>query len=497
MKSLYKFLTLLLCCLVVTTGTAAVDRDLGRPQLATPDSLSTFDLGDVLNALPTIPVAVPMTVTTSNPITEIVNTIEWTDAHLDFNGIELGPGVDTTVVSVTILSETDSVVQYTINAGGSVFSIGTDPVALLHFTPTCSLGYGASTGVDFTDGANDNIYVSGGLSYSPLLDGGSITTEPEGVSHLWANTVPAYVGEQTIEWKARFYQYTPAELSLVAIEYDPTEVRFDSVTALDGLAGGSVNVDMHIYGTVVLGINAGVLPADVTLELFAAHFGMVDDRDNTSVYVAFIGANRINLCGEDNQPEYMTGGSITIDNHTASADIWQIDKYASATYYDVPFRMDSNHPINAYEFWLDFPAEDITFDGVIAEAGYAAPSAWVDAGDTTKINVNNGFGTNYLPGDLPDTVFKLRFSPRSTPSVGEQFDITFVDPHPENGIWYAMELGGLHPAEITGLSNGYIRIVSPPPPHPAARRCTGGTVASSRSKTTSWRNATASGSNRA
>jgi hypothetical protein len=451
----------LIVCFAVTL--AATNKDIGRPQAVDPDSSSTFDVGAVLNALPLDTVQVPLYFFTTNLATMIENRLNWTSSDLTLVDVTKGEGVDGSV-TLTVLNQTSDEVQFKLVAGGSEFDVDSQPIAYLHFEVTCELGFSSGTAVTLADNDNYNYYVSGGLTWAPLRLNGGVSTFTETYLYLYSFDVTAYAGQQDIPVTIKLYQDAPGTLDTLAVGYDDDIFRVDSVTALPDLQEGTVTIESDVGGILQLTISSPVLPGQ-TLNLFDIHFATLDDRDNVDSFVGFLAAFRTNLCGFTRTPN-MWGTSIEIPDHWASADIGDISKIYTSSYYDVPFEMDSNYPINAYEFWIEYPAEDIYFDRIVVHGEFAEPTGVVDPNDSTLLNINNGSGTDYLPEDLPANVFSIRFRPWSTPSAGTVFDIDFVNPHSENTVLYDMDLPGFHVADPLTLVDGSITITGGGGPDP-------------------------------
>lgn len=455
MKSLLVFLSILI---LVSTPAIAAEKYGGGPQAIDGDPSSTFELGNLTSVFPLDTVLVPLTFTTSNLVTYIENRVNWTAADLTLLDVIPGDGIADTV-AFDIINQTSDEVSFKFTVTGDPVAVGSEPIANLVFEVQC-YGYGALTNVTFADDNNYNFYVSGGIPAAPVRDNGTVRTQSESLTLMWSQNVSAYTAQQDIPWTTTFYQSVPGKVNSVTLQYDYTAMRVDSVTALAGLEGGTASIIFNLGGYLIVGIASPILPP-VQADLFEVHFAMLDDRDDFSTAVSFLYVERVNACG-DTIPPTAWGSNITIPNHTASGDLGNISKYPSATYYDLPVVMDSNHPINAFELRVSFPADEIYFDGIVGRAGFTPPSGSVDPGDTTVVNLNNGSGTDYDPADLPTTVFYMRFRPWSPPSAGDYFDLAFVDPHPENEIQYWTDLGAFHDADITALDPGRISIVSPP-----------------------------------
>jgi hypothetical protein len=437
--------------------TGAVDKRGALPQRVDPDPNSTFEVGNLTSVFPLDTVDVPLNFATSNQVTYIENRINWTDDDLNLVDVIKGPGVpQDTSVKLVVINETDSEVQFKIYSSSPFSITAGQPIAYLQFEVNC-FGYGSSTPVDLADNDNYNFYISGGLPYAPVRDNGRIWTAYESYLFLIGEWDTAYSGEQHIPWEVDLWQEIPGQIVVAYFHYDPTVLHFDSVTAGPGIFGGSVSAFLTADTIiVVLPTENPVSPANQQVNIFTLHFGLEDDDDDYVTPITIVRSQRLDECGGISFPQSISG-TVTVPAHTAEADLGDIWAYTTATYYDVPFELDSSFPVNDYEFRVGFPAEDIYFDTVVEVAGFTPPTASLDPSDTSVVQINNGSGTDYLPSQLPANVFKLRFRPRSTPSSGTVFDIVFI-PSPENEVRYNMDLPGFHTADPLTLIDGSIEI---------------------------------------
>jgi hypothetical protein len=446
---------LVLLGLALSSG--AVDKRGTLPQRVDSDPNSTFDVGNLMYVFPLDTVDVPLELDTSNQVTYIENRLNWTDDDLNLVDVIKGPGVpQDTSVKLVIINETDSEVQFKIYSS-TPFSITADePIAYLQFEVNC-YGYGSFTAVTLADNNNYNFYITGGQPYAPLRDNGGIWTDHESYLFLIGEWVNAYSGDQHIPWEVDLWQEIPGQIVVAYIHFDATILHFDSVTAGPGILGGSVSAFLNADTIVVLLPTSNPSsPANQQVNIFTLHFGLEDDDDDFATPVQIVSSQRLDECGGVAYPLPMSG-SITVPAHTAEADLGDIWAYTTATYYDVPFELDSSFPVNDYEFRVGFPAEDLEFDEVVEIAGFTPPAASLDPSDTSVVQINNGSGTDYQPSQLPANVFKLRFRPRSTPSSGTVFDIVFEESE-ENEVRYNMDLPGFHSADPLTLIDGSIEI---------------------------------------
>lgn len=455
MKSFLVFFSIL--CLAAGSSLAAGKHSQG-PLAVDADSSSTFQVGDVSFVFPLDTIQVPVYLTTTSLVTYVENSIDWTGTDLTLAEVVPGPGIADTV-SFDVIDQTSDNVRFKFTVGGDPVAVGSEPIAYLKFEVQC-YGYGAYTYVNLTDDNNYNFFVSGGVPWAPLRDGGRVYTQAETLLYLWSGAATACVGAQDIPMTFTFYQTVPGRVQTVTLQYDNSQFSVDSVEALPGLDGGTATIGYDIGGVLLVNVTSPILPAD-QIDIFKVHFASVDDTDDIVSAVGIATATWVDACGGNRTP-ITWGANITIPNHVASADLGDITKYTTSTYYDVPMVMDSNCPINAFELHVQFPADQIYFDQVVASAGFTAPVAGVDPGDTTTIAISNGSGTDYDSSALPATVFYLRFRPWTTPTAGTVFDLTFVDPYNESEIQYWTDLETWHDADFT-LVDGSITITNPPP----------------------------------
>jgi hypothetical protein len=456
---------LLICLLAIATTATAVDKGGGDLQLIPPDPSSTFTLQDLTNQYPLTTVQVPLYLDTSNDVTYIQNRVGWVSDDLTLVDVVIGEGVSSTA-TLTIEAQTSTEVQFYISDGGNSLSVGTDPIAYLHFDVLC-YGYGATTDVTFIGGDDLNFYISGGLPAAPLREEGAVRTRAEYYLVIYGGHVGANGGCANINWPVTLYQEVPGRLNDAVVTYDDALFEVESVEAAPGLGGGTVEIVSDVDGVLTLDINDNPMIGPSEVVIFNVYFNAIDDTDDTQSFLQITDATRERACGEIMQIWWLWGGSITIPNHTAMADLGEISKYRTSTYYDVPVKMNSNHPINTYKLFVNFPSDDIEFTGVVARAGYVAPIGGVNPGDPDEVLVSNGSGTNYDLSGLT-TVFYLRFAPIGSYPAGTQFDLTFdtVAEEPETEIRYWMDLNSYHNADITDLLPGWIRLTNPPPPPP-------------------------------
>lgn len=452
---LFMLVFLVLLGLAVFSG--AVDKRDALPQRVDPDPNSTFDVGNLMYIYPLDTVDVPLEFDTSNQVTYIENRINWTDDDLNLVDVIKGPGVpQDTSVKLVVINETADEVQFKIYSTTPFPITPGEPIAYLQFEVNC-YGYASFTEISLADNDNYNFYIAGGQPYAPVRDDGGIWTDYETYLFLIGDWVTVYSGDQHIPWEVDLWQEIPGQIVVAYITFDPAVLHFDSVTAGPGIMGGSVTAYVNADTIVVeLPTSNPSSPPNQQVNIFTLHFGLEDDDDDFTTYVSIVGSERLDECGGIAYPMPMSG-SITVPPHTAEADLGDIWAYTTASYYDVPFELDSSFPVNDYEFYVGFPAEDIEFDTVVEVAGFTPPTASLDPSDTSVVQINNGLGTNYLPSQLPANVFKLRFRPRSTPTAGTIFDIVFVE-NDENEVRYNMDLPGFHSADPLTLIDGSIEI---------------------------------------
>ncbi|HUV36273.1 MAG TPA: FlgD immunoglobulin-like domain containing protein, partial [Patescibacteria group bacterium] len=173
---------------------------------------------------------------------------------------------------------------------------------------------------------------------------------------------------------------------------------------------------------------------------------------------------RLDQCGgiKNTSPWWAT---IKVENHTATADIGEVNYYTTATTYDVWVKMGSNCPVNDYKLWVEFPKDTLAFAGIVAYGSFTPPLGML-SGDSTKVVVTADDPTNYPPGN-PTIVFKIRFNRLFYLPAWTVLPIRFYLTA-QNYIGYNMdEPFGWHYADLTLLDGSItIKPVPPPPPPP-------------------------------
>ncbi|MBU8923491.1 MAG: T9SS type A sorting domain-containing protein [Bacteroidales bacterium] len=429
------------------------DRDMLK---AWADSGSTFEIQKITGVFPLDTVDVAVYFHSDSTAGYIQNRITWDATELTLLDVIEGPGIPgTATLDFTIGADS---VHYTIYNTTEFEVPAGEPITYLRFAVQC-YGYGSEADIDFLDGNDINYYNSHNISYAPLRVDGSVKTSYDSYMTQFAylDYTRAYPGEQRIPMDFFFHQSSPGQLLAARFVYDDAVIHFDSISPGPGLNGGVINVSTSGDTIIVeLPDTNPLMDVGATVTAFTLYFGMEtgDDLISTDIDLPYI--ERLNECGQHTTP-YHAGNSINIEDHVAEADIGAVAYYTSATTYDVPVVMDSNVPVNDFEFWAEFPADDISFVGVVAVAGFSAPNGIVDIFDTTVVQLNSSLFTDYDPSDLPATVFKLRFQKRHAMAVGDTMFISFYDT-PGNEVRYAMDSPfGYHTADLT-LEDGFIRI---------------------------------------
>lgn len=449
-------LFVVLVCGTAMLAQAGIDRDEGyRPDLGIPvDSSSEFEIGMVYNAFQTRTATVPVYMHTANAVTYIENRIYWVDSDLDYEMAAKGSGLPTTA-TLTVYPVNDSTIRYEISDSTPFFIPAGEPIVDIDFEVGC-IGWNTFTPVKFVDDDNYNFYVTGGQPKAALRDDGGIRTDDDYWCYLYGNIYYTYSGKQNIVMDIDLYQEIPAKLEIAKFTFDTGMLHVDSVTVGDDLVA-DINVTVDGCTVTVDVLDAPVLPP-TTSNVFKMYVGLENHSDDFVSMVPTIYGERYDECGVLRNIMYAPG-QVRVPNHTADVDLGDVSYYTTATYYDVWFRMDSNFPVNDYEFLLEFPDDGLTLKEVVTVAGYTAPLADTIPGDPGYIMINNRPNTNYDPSDLPAIVFKLRFEPITAPPAGTVFDITFC-PSSENEVRYDMDAPfGFHTADLT-THDGSITIKS-------------------------------------
>ncbi len=451
-------LVVIVVCGLAALSQAGIDKDSsGRVNLRIDtDSSSTFEIGEISWIFPKDTVAVPVYLHTDSAVGYTENRVYWNDGDLELLSVTLGPGVPENA-TFNNSAVNDSTVEFDISCMDPFTIPSGEPIAYLNFEVQC-YGYGAYTPINFINENNANFFICNNQPYSPLRDNGYIRTDYEMFLFVIGDFVSAFSGKQHIEYEVDFYQQIPGKLLTTHVLFDPAVLRYDSVTAGPGLSGGSVGAQV-VGDTIVVDFpeTNPLLQTDTQIHIFTLHFGLLNDNDDFVTNLVFAYAERLDECGGVTVPHNYINGTITVPDHTAEADMGDVWYYNTASYYDVPFDMDSSFPINDFEFHVNFPAEDLEFLGVVVVGGFLPPDAAVSSSDSSRVQINNGLFTNYHPDNLPATVFKLRFAPRSTPAAGTIFDFVFAST-PENEVRYDMDDPfGYHTADLT-LLDGSIEI---------------------------------------
>jgi hypothetical protein len=457
---------LLACCiaapLAAQIGKGGDERQMLRID---PDPNSTFEIGELSDVFLMDTVSVPLYLHTTASVGYLECRFTWTGSDLVLLSATMGPGVpDSATFTPTLMGATTERIvisnpeEFTIASG--------QPVAYLNFEVQC-FGWGATTYINFVNDDYYSFYISNNVPKSPLRNNGSVSSDYEQFLVIVGNTGEFYPGDQHVSWTYDLYQEVPGKLLNARVKFNSSVLHYDSISACPELLGGSVSA-VAVNDTVIVTFSPSnpFLPADVESSLFKLHFSLLNGNDNFTTTFDLLRADRIDQCGTISQPDDWFGGWIRVPNHTMTADLGESTAYPTATSYDVTFTMASNCPINDYRFFVQFPATQIAFNGVVGVGGFTVPSAALDGSDTTLVQINASLNTNYLPSSLPAAVFKLRFTPRSTPqTVGTVFPIAFYATPLNKGKYLMDGSFGYHEADLT-LLNGSITIVSVPPPPP-------------------------------
>ncbi|MCK4539392.1 MAG: T9SS type A sorting domain-containing protein [Candidatus Krumholzibacteria bacterium] len=441
---------------------AGIDNDGGDRDMlkAWADSGSTFEIQKITGVFPLDTVDVAVYFHSDSTAGYIQNRITWEATELTLLDVIEGPGIPATAtLDFTIGADS---VHYTIYNAVEFGVPAGEPITYLRFAVQC-YGYGLESDISFIDGDDVNYYNKNNISYAPLrVDGYVKTSHDSPMTQIaYLDYTRAYPGEQQIAMEFFFYQASPGQLLEARFDYDDAVVHYDSITPGPGLNGGVINVSTS-GDTIVVEMpdTNPLMDVGATVTVFTLHFGMEtgDDVISTDIGIPYI--ERLNECGQHTIPHHL-GNSINVEVHDAEADLGGVAYYTSATTYDVPVVLDSDVPINDFEFWVEFPADDISFVEVVAVAGFTEPGGEVDISDTTVVQVNSSLNTDYDPADLPATVFKLKFQKRHAMSVGDTMFVTFYDTQ-GNEVRYDMDSPfGYHTADLT-LDDGFIRIKSRP-----------------------------------
>ncbi|MCX5752956.1 MAG: T9SS type A sorting domain-containing protein [Candidatus Krumholzibacteria bacterium] len=461
---LLAIVSLLACCIAAPLA-AQISAGGGDRQMLRidPDPNSTFEIGELTNVFLKDTVSVPLYLHTTASVGYIECRFTWTGSDLVLLSATMGPGVPDTA-SFTPTSMGGSTERIVISNPEEFTIASGQPIAYLNFEVQC-FGWGAMTYISFVNDDYYSFYVSNNIPKSPLRNNGSVASDYEQFLVIVGSTAIVYPGEQHVSWTYDLYQEIPGKLLNARVKFNSSVLHYDSITACPELLGGTVSA-VAVNDTVIVTFSPSnpFLPADVESSLFTLHFSLLNGNDDFTTTFDLLHADRIDRCGTISHPDDWFGGWIRVLNHTMTADLGESTAYPSATSYDVTFTMGSNCPINDYRFFVQFPATQIAFNGVVAVGGYTVPTAALDGSDTTIVQINASLNTNYLPSDLPATVFKLRFTPRSTPqTVGTVFPITFYATPLNKGKYLMDGSFGYHEADLT-LLDGSITIVSVPNP---------------------------------
>jgi len=420
-----------------------------------PDPYSTFILGNVTGAFPDHDAPVPMSLSTSAGVSYTYNQVTWTASDLTLTDVTLGSEAAATGGSILWSFVDANTVQIEI-LWGSDQTIGTGPLAVLHFDVGC-YGYGASTAVDFVASDPLNYYNSTGISYWPLRDGGYVSTASPSYTFFYSLTTFAVPGQQDVAITADYYTTIPRRLTHADVTYDDGYLSFTSVETHPDFAalGGSVSLASTGAGTFSVDITGPFLEAPEEQRLFIAHYSLTDAETHSGSVASYTGTQE-DPCGQPWAPA--TGGAYMHVTHTATVAALGSNQYQSAAYYDVPITMHSNAPVNDYRLFVRFDDANLDFQNVVGVGGFTPPSAAPDGGDPSLIQVNASLGTDYDVTST-QTVFKLRFEPSSTPAVGTEFDFDFDTGADE--VVYDTELGPESYADLT-LVGGTVTIIANP-----------------------------------
>ncbi len=457
---------LLACCIAAPSaaqiGKGGDDRSLLRTD---PDPSSTFEIGELSNVFLKDTVTVPLYLHTAESVGYIECRFTWTGSDLVLLSAERGPGVPDSALftPASMGGSTERIVVSNLEE----FTIASaQPVAYLVFEVQC-FGWSATTNVAFVDDDNYNYYISSNLPLAPVRNNGFVRSKYESMLVVIGTYQEVYPGEQHIAYTYDLFQQIPGKLLNARVKFDSSVLHYDSVSAGPELLGGTVSA-VAVNDTVIVTLPPSnpFLPADVESSVFVLHFSLLNGNDNFTTSFGMLGADRIDRCGWIEHPSDFYAGWVRVPNHTMTADLGESGAYPTATSYDVEFTMASNCPVNDYRFFVRFPAAQIKFSSAVAVGGFTVPSAAPDGTDTTLVQINASINTNYLPSSLPAAVFKLRFTPRSTPqTVGTVFPITFYATPLNKGKYLMDGSFGYHEADLT-LLDGSITIVSVPPPPP-------------------------------
>jgi len=422
------------------------------------DPNSTFKADSVLGVFPQDTVEVPVYFLTSETVTKIENRLFWDTDSLTFVEAVMGSAVpDSASFDVTDMGDS---VKYVIGAAPAGFAVPSDkPVAKLRFLVSC-YGYGESASVKFCDEDDYNNYITGGLDYAPLREDGKVITAWEGYYDAFVGGTHAFVytGEDSIPIGIYFRQAVPGRLTGMKLLWDPDKLDMQSISAepayIDtftwSMSGDTMLIDVPESNCI--------LPVDTTVTLFNLIFDLAHCDHNDTDAIDILDAERKDECG-GTKSLLPAPGVVHTSNFTAEVDIGDINCYDTAEYYQVYFRMDATHPVNKYEFYVDFPADSLEFDSVVGYGSFRKPGA-----DTTGVNndilhITSGTPTDYDPSQLPSTVFYIKFKRRYEPTVGQVFDLTFnEDPMNVSSVKYFTDYCGYYDAPALDLLDGSITI---------------------------------------
>ena len=244
----------------------------------------------------------------------------------------------------------------------------------------------------------------------------------------------------------------------MTVGFDDTYLTVNEIRYTAEFGGGVIPATPS-GGEVVVDLDLDFMPSN-EWTIFVVDFSLITTDDDLSLPITVSDGEILTPCGETGPVQPINAGRIDVPAHTGTFEVVDTTFYENATYYDIPIKMGSTYPIEAFEFWLHFNTGELSYSQLIELPPYPAPVAGSSA---VGCFVRSDLGDFYWPDPLPAAeICRLRFVPNGTFSAGKIWDVTF-DPADPNAMTYETELGPTRAAALT-YEDGTIHLIRRPHP---------------------------------
>jgi hypothetical protein len=397
---------------------------------------------------------------------DVTFSIEFTEPGelvQSFSNRIVWPAGDLTLLSIEPVEDSPcDVLTQDIQADHATWTCGVDtvliaqPLLVLRFLTGCG-GYGLADSVNFQD-PNQNTFVcdEGGFwvtkSAGEYIGTAILLQESNDWMRGWWR--PGYPGGPDVAVPIMLSNSVPGTVSLMEITFDEGLVAVDSVTSLVGDATLQWDTDtpgllritssfVHETGDDdILNVYWRLLTWDVDYEImFNFGPGTVFDSE----------------CGEE--PSWWFAwfaGGIQVPDYATTAGLADVSYPTTATQYDVCFNLSSTMPVDSLQYWIQYPADQLTFMGPVGVPGYVVPWAGADAGVIQLCTLPGSPTPAYPLLESPTCVFKLRFVPKQAFPADTVFPLSFIYPGSSWALYGAPPL-----VAVQTLQGGSITLYTP------------------------------------